>query len=192
MFPSLDSNFDICWPIVGSGFKHDFCSSMGGSRWPLDRANSWSGKHATLACSGNKEVNYKQEDWWKFPGIQHIKVAFLCALHYICIFITIIIAIYIYIPPSSEVCKISDPNEKNAPLAPWGAKKCPGPEIRSWSELDAIYCWRVAFQRKYGPGCHTKINHFKLYEFLYLGHPKSEEIHMNFVTWDVPKVSHFI
>ena len=99
---------------------------------------------------------------------------------------------YIYIPPSSEVCKISDPNEKNAPLAPWGAKKCPGPEIRSWSELDAIYCWRVAFQRKYGPGCHTKINHFKLYEFLYLGHPKSEEIHMNFVTWDVPKVSHFI
>ena len=87
MFPSLDSNFDICWPIVGSGLKHDFRSSMGGSRWPLDRANSWSGKHATLACWGNKEVHYKQEDWWKFPGIQHIKVAFLCALHYIIIII---------------------------------------------------------------------------------------------------------
>ena len=30
------------------------------------------------------------------------------------------------------------------------------------------------------------------YEFLYMGHTTSEQIQMNFVTWYVPKVSHFI
>ena len=43
----------------------------------------------------------------------------------------------------------------------------------------------------YGPGCQTtEVNHFISYEFLYLGHPTSEQIHMNFSTSDTPKVSH--
>ena len=84
--------------------------------------------------------------------------------------------IYIYIPPSSEVCKISDFNEKNA-LATWGPKTSPGAEIRSWSELDAVYYWSVTFKRKCGPGCEQKWA-FSFY--------------LNFLTWDIPQAHTFI
>ena len=105
---------------------------------------------------------------------------------------TIMYIIYIYTPPSSEVCKKSDPNEKNA-LAPWGAKK----HVQGLNPfLIRIPCHlllKCHFQRKYGPGCQTtKVNHFISSEFLCLGHPKSEPLHMNFFTWDTPQVNKFI
>ena len=101
------------------------------------------------------------------------------------------IIIYIYIPPSSEVCKISDPDEKNA-LAPWGAQKN-DQGLKSILDQNSMpFIVEVSLSRgNYGPGCQTtEVNHFISYEFLYLGHPTSEQIHMNFSTSDTPKVSH--
>ena len=130
------------------------------------------------------------------------------------------VCMYIYIPPSSEVCTISDPNEKNA-LALWGAKKnvqglkCIFDQNCMPLIVDALLPWgNMGHAAKQQPWIISnkfnlcgrsqkwtiafvsvlhmpKVSLF-IHEFLCLGRVTSEPLHVSFFTWDTTQVNHFI
>ena len=88
------------------------------------------------------------------------------------------IIIYIYIPPSPEVCKISDPDEENA-LAPWGAKKN-DQGLKSILDQNSMpFIVEVSLSRG-NMGQAAKQQKW------------TTSFHMNFFTWDTPQVNKFI